>query len=705
MRRLLIVCAVAVLTASLFSLLAVAQKPSGPSLNRGNSSVAAEPQSQGQSATITTASGRAPVVLATGIAVRSLALDSQANLYVAEASAPNRIFTLTGLSDLSADPASNSFASARLALIAGNGTTGSLGDGGSALASQFDLKLDSLTMRSGIAIAPDGTMFIADTLNSTIRRIAGSDSSEPGIVRSIAGRWGPRQEVTLIEPLGIALDRAGNLYVADRAAGTVDLLPFATDSSTTTQPSILAHVASPASIALTTDGAKAFIASPDTGAIFEIDAQSRAIHSVPGFAVQTDSSQKSPCLEQSSNASEKLAVCPAGVAVDGAGNLFVTDVNSGDILRLDARSHQLTIAASGLKSPGDINIDSKGNLYVAEQSANRLLKFAAMGDPAGNLTIGLPNPLPAPPAPRVCPPGPAGSYNFCDQPTGGATATQAFTVTATNAVTGLNISFSGTNPGDFQAASNNCGTSLAAGTSCSINIDFGPSATGSRSAVLSVSDSAGDTATAAVFGTGDDYQVTLNGTAQELSVFQGGTVTFKFNITPDTVFGGSVAIVCPVSSQLPSLTTCTPSPATVTVTPGTPAPFTITFDTTYNGVTAGSGSSSSNGSLPLTVPGNKRTPFGSSPLPVWFFPAALVVAVVCIAFLLRASRRSSRNRNLAWVSLAFAMMCGISVFVACKHSSIQPGLNTPVGTKNLTIQGTAQNAGRGNTIILDVVAH
>ncbi|HXH51024.1 MAG TPA: choice-of-anchor D domain-containing protein, partial [Terriglobia bacterium] len=51
------------------------------------------------------------------------------------------------------------------------------------------------------------------------------------------------------------------------------------------------------------------------------------------------------------------------------------------------------------------------------------------------------------------------------------------------------ISIGGTNPADF-AQTNNCGTSLAAGASCSINVTFTPSAIGTRSAILSVADSA-----------------------------------------------------------------------------------------------------------------------------------------------------------------------------------------------------------------------
>jgi len=685
-RRLLIVCAVAVFSISIFSALGIAQRQ-------------ASAQSSGDD--------RAPAVIATGVSVRAVALDSHAILYLTDAAAPNRIFELTDVANLGGASASNAPQSAHLALVAGNGVAGSLGDGGSAPASEFDLKLDSLLLRSGIAVAPDGTMLIADTLNSTIRRIGGSDSSEPGVVRSIAGKWGPRQEVTLSEPLGLALDRVGNLFVSDHAAGAIDVLPFAADSSVAPQLAILAHVPSPASVGISIDGAKAFVASPDTGSIFEIDTQTRAPRVVPGFQPQSNLAQQSArCAQSTQEASEGSGVCPSGLAVDGGGNLFVADAASGRILRVDAKSQQVTTAASGLKSPGDISFDNGGDLYVAEQGASRILKYADMGDPTSNLILTPPAPLPPPPAPRSCPQ--TAPFNFCDEPTGGATPTQVFTLTNTGtaAVTSLSISISGTDPGDFQAPSNNCGTSLGVGDSCSINLDFAPTLAGGRFATLSVTDAAGDSAVANLSGTGDDYQLMLNGTNQEQSVFQGGMVTFNFNIVPDTVFGGVVSIVCPASSQMPSLTTCTPSATTVTVTPGAPAPFSITFATTYDGILAGSTTSSTLPWIPLHQSGPPRGSLGhGTPSFISVFGGILLLVVgLSTLVLTRSPWHKLKALALGFASVLVLIGC-TAILSSCHHSAIPRSLNTPTGVTNLTVQGEAQNAARGNTIILDVVPH
>jgi sugar lactone lactonase YvrE len=642
-------------------------------------------------------------VIASGISPRALAIDPRANVYVTNAAAPDRIFTVTGLRDLAGQITSVAQPTARLALVAGDGTAGSLGDGGSALAAQFNLKLDSLVVRSGIAVASDGTIFVADTLNSTIRRIAGSDSTEPGVTRSIAGRWATGQSSAIAEPLGIALDRNANLYVADHGAGAIDLLPNAVGAEPGEQQvQVLAHVASAATIALTPDGRKAFIASPDTGAIVQVDTQTRMIEVIPGFAAEESNGQGpvSACSADWLQASGSKPICPAGLAVDGAGNLFVADSNSGSILRVDAKTSAITTAATGLRSPGDIRFDSSGNLYVAEQGANRVVKFASIAAPTSNLTITEPPMLPPPPAPRVCPQ--TAPFNFCDQPIGGSTPTQAFTLTnnTSAAVTGLDVSFTGANTGDFQASSNTCGSSLGAGASCAINVNFAPTASGPRSATLTVTDASGDSATSDVSGTGDDYQLVLNGSPQEQSVIQGGTIAYNFNIAPDAVFGGDVSIVCP--SNLPSLTTCTPNQPTIRVTPGAAASFSITFQTTYNGVT---GSLPANGAIPR-LPTNRDRNVPITPFVLLLALGILLCALAIVAFMRDRRRGRVANRFRA-DAIAFALLvfaAGVVVFIAgCKHHSVPANLNTPAGVTSLTIQGTAQNAGRGVTITLDVV--
>src|SRR5207244_12157039 len=97
--------------------------------------------------------------------------------------------------------------------------------------------------------------------------------------------------------------------------------------------------------------------------------------------------------------------------------------------------------------------------------------------------------------------------NFCNQAvnTTGAPQTVTLTTSGSAALTISSISITGTNSGDF-AQTNNCPLSpstLAASTSCTINVTFTPTATGARSGTLSVADNAaGSPQTASLSGTG-----------------------------------------------------------------------------------------------------------------------------------------------------------------------------------------------------------
>jgi len=83
-------------------------------------------------------------------------------------------------------------------------------------------------------------------------------------------------------------------------------------------------------------------------------------------------------------------------------------------------------------------------------------------------------------------------------------AAKIVTVTNSNtvAVTVSSVGFTGANPGDFAISSNTCGTTIAASSSCTIGVAFAPTATGARSASLTLTDSA----------TNSPQSVTLTGT-------------------------------------------------------------------------------------------------------------------------------------------------------------------------------------------------
>src|SRR5581483_168707 len=129
--------------------------------------------------------------------------------------------------------------------------------------------------------------------------------------------------------------QSGELFIADHSANVVAEL------STTGQLQVLAHVPSPANIAVTPDGKTVFVASPETGAVFTINVQTRVIDYLKGFA-----SVMNPPACGASGPKTSGNICPAGLAADSSGTLFVSDANAGRILRVDSQSAVVTTIAA-----------------------------------------------------------------------------------------------------------------------------------------------------------------------------------------------------------------------------------------------------------------------------------------------------------------------------------------------------------------------
>lgn len=691
MRRLLVNCAMAAVALAGFAAVKV---------------YGATPTGKAQATAATAEANAAPVkpiLIARGVQSRAVAVQSDTagastrSLYLTAATTPNRIFTLVVSADGSpgtAAPILPSFganATAQLVPFAGSGQTGSLGDAGTALLAQFNLQTDSLAMRSGVAVAPDGTVFVADTLNSTIRRISGPNSSAPGIIASIAGKWAAAPEstagTTLDQPLGVALDRLGNLYIADYATGAIYLLPDA-GSETPGALQLLAHVASPTAIAVTGDGRRVFVASAESGFVTAVDTATHGIlPSIPGAA--------------------------AGLAVDGAGNLFFDAMTAGQIVRVDARSGAQKIVARGLLSPGDMAFDDKGNLFVSEQGRSQIDEFKGMGVPVSNLSITAPAPLPPPPAPQVCSTlvNQPTAFNFCNEPIAGATPAQTFIVTnlSGSQVTGLTLATTpATTPSNFTILGTTCAPPLNAGASCNVQVEFTPQSSGEIDGLLTATDNQGDSSNSSVAGTGVDYQLGLGtGQGMQMNVYQGSSVTFNLQVMPDDTFADTVTFVCPpsppgktvVNGDMPPYTTCSFTPATAPVTPGTPVPFTVKFTTTLNYIPP-----------PVTTPTTGMIgPFGTRPLTraqrAVFFPALAIFAMASLISILRWPERRLARLRYALTAMALAgMVGGVGAMSACHKTLPNPAIQTtPTGTTTMNVTATTQGASRGVPITLQVI--
>ncbi len=179
-----------------------------------------------------------------------------------------------------------------------------------------------------------------------------------------------------------------------------------------------------------------------------------------------------------------------------------------------------------------------------------LSAFSSGGGPNQLVTInvsGTGTPPPAPVATLT-----ATSLTFAGTVVGSTTAAQGVTLANTGSapLTISGIALAGANPGDYTQTTT-CGATLAAGKNCSVSVSFAPTAAGSRSASLVITDNAaGSPQTLAVSGTGiaQTPQALLSGAALSFPATTSGTVSAAQAVTlsnpgtgPLTIAGISVA--------------------------------------------------------------------------------------------------------------------------------------------------------------------
>jgi hypothetical protein len=150
------------------------------------------------------------------------------------------------------------------------------------------------------------------------------------------------------------------------------------------------------------------------------------------------------------------------------------------------------------------------------------------------------------------------SLTFSAQQLGTSSASQVVTL-ANNGNAVLSVGTIQTT-GDF-AQTNNCPASLAASASCNINITFAPTSSGARSGILTVNDnSSGGFQAANLSGSGIDFSLTSS--ASSNSIAPGSTASYTLTITPvGGSFASAVKLAC---TGLPAQASCNFSPSSVT---------------------------------------------------------------------------------------------------------------------------------------------
>jgi serine/threonine protein kinase/sugar lactone lactonase YvrE len=218
-----------------------------------------------------------------------------------------------------------------------------------------------------IAVDSAGYIYIADMGNNTIRKISPS-----GDVTTLAGMAGKTGQIDgegaaarLTAPSGIAVDNSGNVYVAEFASDTVrKISPEGSVNLLAGSPGHPgwkdakgdnAHFRNPWSVAVDKAG-NIYVADKDNFVIRQItpDGRVTTLAGKPGVPGFTDGKRDAARFND-----------PHGIAVDDFGNVYVTDTASQAVRKIST-SGDVTTIARGLSNPESVAVDAAGAVYVTD---------------------------------------------------------------------------------------------------------------------------------------------------------------------------------------------------------------------------------------------------------------------------------------------------------------------------------------------------
>jgi type IX secretion system substrate protein/NHL repeat-containing protein len=277
--------------------------------------------------------------------------------------------------------------------IAGTGITGFYGDGGSAPAAEFHAPI-------GVAVDMTGNVYIDDYSNNRIRKINANGLITTVVGNGTPGNSGNGSIATSCEviPHSVAVDRQGNVYMSDANYSVVRKMNAETNIITTVAgnsvwgysgnggPAVNASLRVPLGIALDTAG-NLYIADAGNHCIRKVDAAG-IISTIAG--IDSAGYTGTPGLADTSRLDS-----PTAVAVDLAGNVYITDYGNNVIRKVDVDGFISTFAGTqgvynyagdnGLASlaqlyqPQGIAVDAVGNVYFADSYNNVIRKVDTFG--------------------------------------------------------------------------------------------------------------------------------------------------------------------------------------------------------------------------------------------------------------------------------------------------------------------------------------
>jgi len=312
---------------------------------------------------------------------RDVTVDSSGNLYIADY-INNRIRKVgsgTGI----------------ITTVAGNGTEAYAGDNGPATSASFD------NLRGGVTVDSTGNVYVADYNNNRIRKVA----SGTGIITTVAGNGiqgfsgdnGPATSASLYSPSRVAIDSSGNLFIADTTNHRIRKVAIGTGIITTVAgielpgfggdngPATSASLYWPTGVIFDSSG-NLYIADYGNHRIRKVASGTGIITTVAGNGTAGFSGDGGAAIAAS-------LYRPSEVIVDSSGNLYFAEYYNQRIRKVASATGIITTvagngiqgfsgdnvaaASASLNNPWGVAIDSSGNLYIADAWNHRIRKVAS----------------------------------------------------------------------------------------------------------------------------------------------------------------------------------------------------------------------------------------------------------------------------------------------------------------------------------------
>jgi len=493
------------------------------------------------------------------------------------------------------------------ATTAGTGVVGYAVNGGAATAA-------TLASPSAVAYDATGNLYLADAQNHVVREI-----SKSGQITTIAGTGaegyggdgGAATAAYLDTPTGIAIDKSGNLYIADShnhrirqvIAGTITTIAgigtpgFSGDGGVATT----AQLSLPSAVAV--DG---------NGNVYIADTNNQRIRKIAGTTMTTIAGDgEETYAGDGAAATSAVLDSPTGVAVDAVGNIYIADRHNQRVRMVTPAGTISTIAGSGtpgfsggfagdgaaasaamLSKPSGVSVDTAGNVYIADTNNQRIRQVSGgtvatvvgsgqqgFGGDGGPAMAAILN------SPRAVAPDASGNLTIADTLNQRLRALTLPTLTYTNDGVGIlstpqSVTLANTGSAPITVASINftgafttapggsCSAvpiTLAAGASCTQNVAFLPVATGSASGSVAFGGSGVVSQSLLLAGSGAQTATTITLASSSVSAFVGQAITFTALVKPAGIgtptgnvlfYDGSVLLgTSPLASGTASFTT------------------------------------------------------------------------------------------------------------------------------------------------------